>query len=207
MWSSGDSPATCWRATTMPSRAFAAAREVPAEAGTTPEPWDRGGGRDRHPQRRWFCPLWFDWPAYRPGQPQAPSCPAAGGAPWTLGPPPEARALPASRGDWPPDAIENFEERAALIEHLGGPRPSASPRSACAWRRSARGAHGPVRSPREVRRDPSSPWSASCRNLPGRGEAQPGYPHREGDRRPGGGMGLPRVFGAVRPEGVTDHPL
>jgi hypothetical protein len=110
----------------MPSRAFAAAREVPAEAGTTPEPWDRGGGRDRHPQRRWFCPLWFDWPAYRPGQPQAPSCPAAGGAPWTLGPPPEARALPASRGDWPPDAIENFEERAALIEHLGGlPRAEA----------------------------------------------------------------------------------
>lgn len=76
--------------------------------GSPPEPW-----------QRWFCPVWFDGLTLRaPGGDDGDDDVAEASA--------QPTTLPADRADWPEEALENWEERSAIIEFDGGlPREEA----------------------------------------------------------------------------------
>lgn len=113
---------------------FNAEFQVPTGVGTGGDRWGPESDLELPPSGRWFCPLWFSWPVWRPGEPPRPR---VGGAPWVLGVPVANSDLPPGREAWPPDALDEFEERAGLIEFLGRlPREDAERLAEACVRRS-----------------------------------------------------------------------
>lgn len=110
--------------------------------------------------------------------------------------------LPARVADWPEEWRDAWEERAALMEHLGG----------LARDEAERRAEARVRL--ECARPPGAFVSTHMSNADAgaAGLSQPARPRRGPNRaaetrtgQPGGGVGLPRAVGGRTPPDPTPH--